>query len=68
MFDAQKYSNQYNKNNYYEVKVRLPKDKKQTMKELSERTGKSINALFVEAVEKQHGVDLTIVEEKLKQL
>ena len=68
MFDAQQYSNKYNRETYYEVKVRLPKEKKQVMKELSELTGKSINTIFIEAVEKQHNVDLTLVREKLEQL
>ena len=68
MSDVQKYRNKFNRENYYEVKVRLPKEKKQVMEELAETTGKSINRIFIEAVEKQHNVDLTIVEEKLKQL
>ena len=68
MSDVQKYRNKFNRENYYEVKVRLPKEKKQVMEELAETTGKSINRIFIEAVEKQHNVDLNIVEEKLKQL
>lgn len=67
MFDAQKYKNQYNKASYYEVKVRLPKEKREIMEALVTTTGKSINRLFIEAVEKTHNVDLTIVESKLKQ-
>ena len=58
-FDAQKYNNEFNKKAYYEVKVRLPKSKKEVMEALTETTGKSINRIFIEAVEKQYGVDLT---------
>lgn len=67
-FDATKYKSEFNKKAYYEVKVRLPKSKKEVMEELIETTGKSINRIFIEAVEKIHHVDLTIQEEKLKQL
>ena len=67
MFDVQKYKNQFEKDTYYEIKVRLPKEKKQIMQELAQTTGKSINRIFIEAVEKVHHVDLTIVESKLRQ-
>ena len=68
MFDATKYKTQYNKEKYYNAKIKIPKEKKEVLDALVETTGKSINRLFVEAVEKQHNVDLTIVEERLKQL
>lgn len=68
MFDSNKYKNEYNKSNYHSIKLRLPKEKKAVIDALVETTGKSINRLFIEAVEKQHHVDLTFVEEKLEQL
>ena len=67
-FNAQKYKNEFNKQSYHEVRLRIPKSKKEIVDALAETTGKSINRIFIEAVEKQHNVDLTIVEEKLKQL
>lgn len=68
MFDSNKYKSSYNAQNYYGIKIRLPKEKRDIIDELTKTTGKSINRIFIEAVEKQHNVDLTIVEEKLKQL
>lgn len=68
MFDANQYKNQYNKDNYYSVKLRIPKEKKELIEALAKSTDKSINRLFIEAVEKQYHIDLTIIEEKLKQL
>lgn len=67
MFNPNQYKNQYNKETYYNVKLRIPKEKKSVVEALAETTGKSINRIFIEAVEKQHHVDLTLVEEKLKQ-
>ena len=67
MFDQTKYINEYKKAHYATIKVNIPKDKKLILQELSKTTGKSINRLFIEAVEKVHNVDLTIVESKLRQ-
>ena len=68
MFDSTKYKSNYNAQNYYGIKIRLPKEKRNVIDKLVETTGKSINRIFIEAVEKQHNVDLTIVEEKLNSL
>lgn len=59
------YINQYNRNNYIRVGVRIPKEKKEVLDQLLETTGKSINRLFIDAVEKQYNVDLTLVMSKL---
>ena len=61
------YKTQYEKDNYYKIMLRLPKEKKVIMQELSEIKHKSINQLIIEAIEKQYHVDLTIVESKLKE-
>ena len=64
-FNQQEYINKYLRETYYRASVRIPKEKKEVLDEVSLKTGKSINVLFVEAFEKQYGVDLTIVESKL---
>ena len=67
MFDPTRYKSEYNSQNYSNLKIRIPKEKKAVIDALVESTGKSINRLFIEAVEKHYKVDLTIVESKLKQ-
>ena len=67
MFDQKQYRSKYEKETYHHVKLRIPKEKRAIIDALVETTGKSINRIFIEAVEKQHHVDLTIVEEKLEQ-
>ena len=64
-FNATKYKNDFAKERYASVRLNIPKCKKQVLTELSETTGKSINRLFIEAVERVHNVDLTIVESEL---
>lgn len=65
MANAQQYKNKYEKDNYYKITLRLPKEKKSVMQDLVETKHKSINQLIIEAIEKQYYVDLTIVESKL---
>jgi hypothetical protein len=65
MFDAQQYKNEYNKNNYERIYIRVPKSKKEVLEELSKNHNKSINRLTIEALEKTYNIDLTIVESKL---
>lgn len=67
MFNQNQYKQKHDKESYHHIRLRIPKEKKIIIDELMETTGKSINRLFIEAVEKVHNVDLTIVEEKLKQ-
>lgn len=64
-FNQKEYVNKYLRENYYKPTVRVPKEKKEVIEQVSERTGKSISLLFTEAFEKQYNVDLTIVESKL---
>lgn len=59
------YKNEYNKNNYFQVALRIPKEKREVLQMLVETKHKSINRLIIEAIEKQYNVDLTIVESKL---
>ena len=66
MANIQKYKNEFNKNNYKTYSFRIPKEKEEVMKMLSETQHKSINYLIINAIEKQYNVDLTIVESKLK--
>lgn len=67
-FDATEYKKKFNRDKYAEFKIRIPKSKKDVLDGLVQTTGKSINRIFVDAVEKMHGVDLTIVESELEQL
>lgn len=62
IFDQAEYIRQYKKDHYYQFKVNIPKEKKIILEALSETTHKSINRLFIEAVERQYGVKLTFTE------
>lgn len=66
-FDSNAYKNQFNKDKYANYKIRVPKEKKSVIDDLVISTGKSINRIFVEAVEKIYHIDLTIVESELEQ-
>lgn len=66
MADMQKYKNEFNKNNYFTVTLRIPKEKREVLQMLTETKHKSVNRLIIEAIEKQYHVDLTIVESKLR--
>lgn len=55
------------KDNYYTAKVQVPKEKKEVLQELSKATGKSINRLFIDAIEKQYNVDLTLTDKRMGQ-
>lgn len=66
MVNTQQYKNEFNKNNYFTVSLRIPKEKREVLQMLTETKHKSVNRLIIEAIEKQYNVDLTIVESKLK--
>lgn len=68
MFDSAKYKNQYNKDHYHTVRLKIPKKKKSIIDELVEKTGKSINRIFIEAVENQYNVNLTASDGALEKL
>ena len=67
MADMQKYKNQFDKDSYYKISLRIPKEKREVMQMLTETQHKSVNRLIIEAIEKQYHVDLTIVESKLRE-
>lgn len=58
------YSNQYNKENYFKVSFRVPKEKKDVLKELAKQKGVSTNQLITSALEKQYKINLTIREDE----
>ena len=51
--------NKYNRENYFKVAIRIPKEKKAIIDEVSLKEEKSINRLFIEAFEKNYKVDLS---------
>lgn len=53
------YQNEYNKENYFKVALRIPKEKKETLQELAKLEKTSINKLIINAVEQFYGVDLS---------
>lgn len=55
-FDKDKYDREYHKANYHFIRVVIPKESLQDVKDVAERKGKSISSLFVEAFEKVYGV------------
>lgn len=50
--------NEYNKNNYFTVTLRIPKEKEDMLKELADSEDVSINKLITRAIEKTYGVRL----------
>lgn len=58
-FDKRKYDTEYIKQNYHILRVNIPKDKLQTVKDVSEQKGRSISSLFVEAFETVYNVNLS---------
>lgn len=53
------YQNEYNKENYFKVALRIPKEKKEMLQELAKLEKVSVNKLIINAVEKFYGVDLS---------
>ena len=56
--------NEYNRENYFQVALRIPKSKKQMLQELADLEGTSINKLIISAIEKQYGIDLSRKDSK----
>jgi predicted HicB family RNase H-like nuclease len=50
--------NEYNKNNYFVVTLRIPKEKEITLKELADAEDVSVNKLIIRAIEKTYGISL----------
>ena len=53
----QKAVKKYMKANYDEIKVRVPKGKKQIIKDFAESKGKSVNGFINEAIDKEMNSD-----------
>lgn len=51
-------TNEYNKNNYFVVTMRIPKDKEAALKELADAEDVSVNKLIIRAIEKTYGISL----------
>ena len=51
--------NEYNKENYFVVTLRIPKEKRATLQELADIEDTSINKLILKAIKKAYGVDLS---------
>ncbi|MCQ5129305.1 Arc family DNA-binding protein [Butyricicoccus faecihominis] len=58
-FDETRYKAEFNKDNYDDIIIRVPKGKKAEIKALASSHGKSVNALIIECIEQQTG--LTII-------
>ncbi len=58
-FDANKYKNQYEKDNYDRILILVPKGKKADIKERAEELGISVSELIVRALEKMYLLDLS---------
>ena len=53
------YQNEYNKENYFKVALRIPKEKKEMLQELARLEKTSVNKLIINAIEQFYGVDLS---------
>ena len=51
--------NKYNRENYFKVALRIPKDKKEVLQQLADEERMSINKLIINAVERFYGVNLS---------
>lgn len=59
-FKQSQYITDFQKENYDEFKIRMPKGSKEKIKALvKEKKYNSVNALIVDAIEKQHNVDIS---------
>lgn len=59
-FDQQKYIDEFNKENYDRLSIRIPKGKKTVLTELSKsKGGQSINSLIIEALEAYYDINLS---------
>lgn len=58
-FDANKYKNRYEKDNYDRILILVPKGKKADIKERAEELGISVSELIVRALEKMYLLDLS---------
>lgn len=61
-FDQNQYIAEFKKQNYDRVILQVPKGKRKIIKELSSKTGESMNQLIITAVEEKYGIDLSSKE------
>ena len=52
------YKNNFNRENYYSVTLRIPKAYQAQLQELAKSKNKSLNQLFIEAINKAYDIDL----------
>lgn len=50
--------NEYNKENYFKVALRIPKEKREMLQDLAKTENMSINKLIINAIEQHYGIDL----------
>lgn len=56
--------NEYNRNNYFKVALRIPKNKKDVLQTLADIEGISVNKLIINAIERQYGINLSKKDSK----
>lgn len=54
------YKNKFNRDNYYAISFRVPKEYRTQLQELSQSEGKSINQLIIDALNKTYNIDLLL--------
>ena len=58
-FDQNQYINDWKRQNYDEVRVLIPKGKKETIKKMAKEKGLSVSRFIVEALENYYHIDLS---------
>lgn len=58
-FDQTKYITQWEKENCEQIKIRVPKGKRDILKKTAEAHNLSVSKMFLEAIEEKYGVDLS---------
>lgn len=56
--------NEYNRENYFKVALRIPKENKQMLQDLADAHDMSVNKLILNAIKKAYGVDLSKKDSK----
>ena len=59
----QKAVSKYMKNNYDEIKIRIPKGQKELVQSFAQENGESVNALIWRLLQEAMGVDKTVEAE-----
>ena len=58
-FDQNKYITEWERKNCEQVKFRVPKGKKEILKETAKQHNTNVTRLFVDAVEEKYNIDIT---------